>query len=148
MNRMHLRMRAIAAGLCAVLLAATPTEKKPRDPAQWEKDIRAFEEKDKAAPPAKQGILFIGSSSIRRWDLDKWFPNLGALNRGFGGSHISDSVAFTSRIVLPYQPRVIVFYSGDNDLQYGKSPETVCEDFKAFVRAVHSRLPHTRIVFI
>ena len=43
-------------------------------------------------PPAPGGALFIGSSSIRMWDLAKHFPaEENAINRGFGGSHMADS---------------------------------------------------------
>ena len=61
---------------------------------------------------------------------------------------MSDAVHFADRIVIPYKPRVIVLYEGDNDIAAGKSPEKVCSDFKAFVKKVHSALPRTRIVFI
>ncbi len=116
--------------------------------SRWESTIRAFEEQDRKSPPPEDAVLFLGSSSIRGWDLPKYFPGIKAINRGFGGSHISDSVEFASRIVIPYKPRVIVFYASDNDIAAGKSPETVLEDFKAFVRTIHESLPDTQIVFI
>jgi lysophospholipase L1-like esterase len=70
------------------------------------------------------------------------------INRGFGGSQISDSVRLAPRIVLPYKPKLIVFYAGGNDIQAGKSPATVLKDFQAFVKEVHASLPNTRILFI
>lgn len=115
---------------------------------RWEKTIRHFEEHDKKSPSPKNAILFVGSSSIRGWDLLKYFPGLKMINRGFGGSHIADSVEFVSRIVIPYEPEIVVLYAGDNDINAGKSPERVFGDFKAFVKVVHDNLPETRIVFI
>ncbi len=117
-------------------------------PDRWEKDIAAFEAADKAAAPPRNAILFVGSSSIRLWDLPRSFPKLPAINRGFGGSFVSDSVYFAPRIVLPYEPPIIVLYAGDNDLAAGKSPETVRDDYLAFVKLVHQRLPATRIVYL
>jgi lysophospholipase L1-like esterase len=115
---------------------------------QWEKAIRAFEEQDRQQPPPENAILFAGSSSIRVWDLKKYFPQLAAINRGFGGSKIAECAYFADRIVLPYKPSTIVFYAGDNDIASGVSPEQVFEDFKAFAAKVHAALPGTRIIFI
>jgi lysophospholipase L1-like esterase len=70
------------------------------------------------------------------------------LNRGFGGSQISDSVYFTPRIVLPYEPRQIVFYAGGNDINAGKTPAAVAADFEKFANGVHAKLPQTKIDFI
>ena len=116
--------------------------------ARWEADIARFEKRDQEKPPAKNQLLFLGSSSIRKWKLEKWFPGQDCLNRGFGGSEISDTLYFFDRIVAPYQPRSIVFYAGDNDIARGKSPEQVYRDFKAFHARVRSKLPDTGIIFI
>jgi len=70
------------------------------------------------------------------------------INRGFGGSQMADSVELAERIVLPYQPRQIVVYAGDNDIAAGKSPEQVGADFQAFVKKVHAVLPQTRIGYL
>ncbi|MBI1370538.1 MAG: hypothetical protein GC162_18025 [Planctomycetes bacterium] len=116
-------------------------------PPQWEKDIEHFEAMDKANPPQKGGILFIGSSSIRKWDTERWFPNMHVLNRGFGGSEIEDSIYYADRIVLPYEPRIVVFYAGDNDIGHGKTPERVFDDYKKFAAIVHDKLPNARLVY-
>ena len=117
--------------------------------AKWEKDIAAYEAKDQATPPPKGGILFIGSSTIRRWaTLAVDFPEHQVINRGFGGSQIVDATHFAKRIVFPYEPRMIVLRSGGNDIHAGKSPEQVFEDYKAFVAAVRERLPSAPIVYL
>jgi lysophospholipase L1-like esterase len=117
--------------------------------AKWEPEIHAFEARDRVHPPPKHAILFIGSSSIRKWKtLAEDFPGKQVINRGFGGSEIHDSTYFAGRILFPYQPRIIVLYAGDNDLAAGESPDGVAADFRQFVAAVHARLPQTRILFI
>ena len=94
-------------------------------------------------------MLFVGSSSIRKWTtVAADFPGIPVINRGFGGSTIPDSTRYASRIVVPYKPRMIVFYAGDNDLAAGHSPQRVADDFKAFAEAVHKELPDTPIQFI
>lgn len=119
-----------------------------QDFSRWEKEIAAFERRDREKTPPNNPIIFVGSSSIRLWDLSKSFPRLPAVNRGFGGSHLADVVHFTPRIVLKYEPRLIVMYAGDNDIAAGKMPERVFADFQAFAKNVHQKLPKVRIVFI
>jgi lysophospholipase L1-like esterase len=115
----------------------------------FEKEILAFEARDKTNPPPKHAVLFTGSSSIRMWKtLIQDFPQYRVLNRGFGGSQISDCIYFTDRIVLPYEPDVIVFYAGGNDINAKKSPEAVFNNFKEFVSKVRAKLPATKIAYI
>jgi lysophospholipase L1-like esterase len=117
--------------------------------SKWEPEIKAFEKSDLTNPPPKGAILFVGSSSIRKWTtLAKDFPGKPIINRGFGGSEIADSTTFAERIIFPYQPKMIVLYAGDNDLAAGKSAEQVVAEYRAFVQKIHDRLPDTRIAFI
>lgn len=146
--------RRISCALFLLLLmpiwkaAPAPAEQKALGP-RWEEAIKAFEESDKTNPPPRGGILFIGSSSIRLWQtLAQDFPEHKVINRGFGGSQIIDSIVLADRIVTPYQPKMIVFYAGGNDINAGKMPEQVLGDFCAFVAKVHATLPKTRIAYI
>jgi lysophospholipase L1-like esterase len=117
--------------------------------ARWEKDVAAFEAADRTNPPPKNALLFVGSSTIVRWTtLEKDFPHQPIINRGFGGNEIADSTHFADRIIVPYRPKMIFLRAGGNDIHNGKSPEQVFEDFKAFVSAVHAKLPDTQIAFI
>lgn len=130
-----------------LLLAATAFGQNKTN--SFEKDILRFEASDKTNPPPKQVVLFIGSSSIRMWrTLAEDFPAHRVINRGFGGSQIADSIHFADRIVIPYEPRVIVLYAGGNDINAGKSAEAVANDFKTFAAKVRERLPATRLVYI
>ena len=122
---------------------------KPHDFAKWEKEIAAFEQADAQTPPAKGGIVFLGSSSIRLWKtLAQDFPQHRVLNRGFGGSEIADSVYFSDRIVLQYEPRMVVLYAGGNDLNNGRPPAEVFADFQAFTAKVRAKLPAAEIAYI
>jgi lysophospholipase L1-like esterase len=120
------------------------------DSDRWESTIRKFEDTDKVSPPPKNGIVFIGASSIVRWNLAESFPELGsqAINRGFGGSMAGDSARYAERIVIPYTPRTVVFYAGDNDVEANHTPEQIAGDFTDFERKVHAALPATEIIFI
>jgi lysophospholipase L1-like esterase len=136
---------AVLLALCAG--AAREVVAQP-DPDRWETVIRAFEESDRASPPPEGGIVFLGSSSFRRWDLDKSFPGKGLINRGFGGSQMSDALRYLDRIVLRLKPRTLFLYEGDNDLANGKTPDTVEREFREMVAKVHGALPETKIVFV
>ena len=119
------------------------------DFGKWEKAIVAFEENDRTNPPPKHAVLFTGSSTIVRWKtLAQDFPNHRVINRGFGGSQIADAAHFADRIVIPYEPRMVFLRAGGNDIAAGKSPEQVFADYQEFVAKVHTKLPHTTIVFI
>ncbi len=130
-------------------LADLRADDRPTASAKWESDIAAFEKADREHPPEPGGIVFVGSSSIRLWKtLAQDFPDHRVLNRGFGGSQITDSLAFAERIVIPYAPRQIVMYAGGNDLNSGKPPEKVIADFKAFAGKVRAALPEVEIAYI
>jgi lysophospholipase L1-like esterase len=116
---------------------------------QWESDIQRFEAADKTNHPPKNAVLFIGSSGIALWKtLAADFPRHQVINRGFGGSHIADSVQYADRIVVPYAPKLIVLRAGTNDIAAGKTPEQIAADFQAFVATVRAKLPETRIAFM
>jgi lysophospholipase L1-like esterase len=129
----------------AIVAAALPAAEAPNP---FENEIRAFEAKDKTNPPALGMILFLGSSSIGLWNLTEHFPGLDALNRGFGGSQIADSIHYFDRVVWPCRPRQVVFYAGDNDIASGKTPEQVAADFHTLVTRLHEALPDTRLTVI
>jgi lysophospholipase L1-like esterase len=134
-----------------VFVSAAITTATPEAPLRflrWEKEITAIEKRLAASPPMKGGVLFVGSSSIRLWDVTKAFPDSPVANVGFGGSEIRDCTFFVSRIVTPHQPNVIVFYAGDNDIANGRTAEQVATDFAAFTKAVHAKLPDCRILFL
>ena len=118
------------------------------DPMRFAEEIRAFEAWDEKNAVVTSPILFVGSSSIRFWDTAVRFPELPVVNRGFGGSHISDVNHFIEATVLKYAPRMIVFYAGDNDVNAGKSKETVLADYQEFVGLVMAQFPETDIVFL
>lgn len=118
-------------------------------PSHWQSAIDQFVAGDAVDPPPQQGVLFVGSSSIRMWDtLATDFPGVPVINRGFGGSAIADSTHYADRIIIPYHPKVIVMYAGDNDIAGGLTPAQVSAEFQSFATRVRSALPDTAIVYI
>jgi len=137
-------------GLSLAALAHLAVSAEPgHDFAKWEKEVAAMEAQDKISPPPKGEILFIGSSTVKRWTtLAQDFPQHKVINRGFGGTQIVDATHFADRLIFPHEPKLIFFRAGGNDLNAGKSAEQVFADYQEFVAKVQAKLPKTEIVFI
>ena len=118
------------------------------DPERFSEQFTSFSAWDAQNSVPEDAVLFVGSSSIRFWPSAERFPGVPVINRGFGGSHISDVNHFIDESVLQYAPRVIVFYAGDNDIGSGKSNDQVLEDYDEFVQTVLDVYPETQIIYI
>jgi lysophospholipase L1-like esterase len=113
---------------------------------RFEEDILAFEAADQKNPLPKGAILFVGDSLFTLWkSIQTDLPEYTVINRGFGGSQMSDLLYYTDRIVIPYKPRLIIVNEGGNDIHRGRMPEQVLADVRAFVEKVRAALPDTRI---
>jgi lysophospholipase L1-like esterase len=124
------------------------------DPTMWEGVIRGFETEDRRSHPPEGVIVFTGSSSIRFWkSLKEDMAPLPVVNRGFGGSQIHQVTHYVDRIVLPYKPRGVVFYAGENDmaglyLSRKRTPVEVRDGYQKFCQKVHAALPEVAIYYI
>lgn len=142
-------MNRIFCFLAAGGLALSTFAQNTAGPERFEKDIQKFQRQIQDGTSQPGSVLFIGSSSIRLWDLPKWFPGRKTVNHGFGGSEVADSLHYFDRIVKPLAPSLILMYAGDNDIGKGKSAEIVHRDFTEFVKRVKTELPEqTKVAFI
>jgi lysophospholipase L1-like esterase len=111
--------------------------------------IAAFEKADRETPPPSRSILFVGSSIFRLWKgLKEQMAPLPVFNRAFGGSQTHEILAYMDRIVLPYRPKVIVYYCGSNDINANVTPEQIAGNFREFVERVRKQLPETRLLYV
>jgi len=141
-----------------VLLAplAAAQQAPPPFHGDFEGEFAAFEAADRAHPPADGAVLFMGSSSIYRWDgLEAAFPGVvdaaHVVKQGVLGAHITDfdDAAVVARLIAPYRWRHVVFYAGDNDIGEDRlDPEGLAAEFLRFVAQVHSVLPGVPITFV
>ncbi|RYY28916.1 MAG: hypothetical protein EOP41_02860 [Sphingobacteriaceae bacterium] len=118
--------------------------------APFYQEIQDFKRLDSLNMPPKNGVLFIGSSSLRKWvDLENTFAPYHAINRGFGGSTLKDAIYYEHDLVDPYQPKQIVIYSGENDIAEGNvSVQTVLDRFKTLFEIIRRKHPLVPIAFI
>lgn len=126
-------------------VTVTPsTTPQPPDPNRFTKQIDAFDRQEFQAG----SILFVGSSSIRKWEtLAEDLAPIPVINRGFGGSSMTDLLHHFDRLVAKYKPKAIFVYEGDNDLTWSE-PEPIFATIKEFHVKVQASLPGTNIYFI
>jgi lysophospholipase L1-like esterase len=144
------RLAAAAALVTFSLAGVLVVRSFAQTPEKWDATILKFEEQDRVAPPPQNAVVFVGASSIVRWKLQEYFPELGAraINRGFGGSQSVDSVRYADRIVINYRPRTVVYYAGDNDVEAGVPASEIARQFALFEQKVHAALPEAKVIFI
>ncbi|MGI9232240.1 MAG: SGNH/GDSL hydrolase family protein [Woeseiaceae bacterium] len=130
------------------LSQAVGAESPDPDPGRFAKSIETFVAWDSKNSFAEHGILFVGSSSVRLWPTAMAFPGKPVINRGFGGSELSDVIHYYEQVIKPYSPSKIFLYVGDNDIAGGKTAEQVFEDYKELVELLRADLPDSRLVFI
>ena len=114
-------------------------------------EIQAFKKQDSIKPPPQHAILFVGSSSFRKWtDMQSYFPKYTIINRGFGGSSLPDVIYYANDIIFPYHPKEIVIYCGENDFaaEDTVSAETVVNRFKTLYEMIRTRMKTVPIVFV
>ncbi|MCC6722918.1 MAG: hypothetical protein IT258_00310 [Saprospiraceae bacterium] len=116
---------------------------------RFENEVQAYEAADQAQMPAKGGIVFVGSSSIRLWEtLTKDFAPLPVIGRGIGGSTTPEINHYAKRLVDKYQPSVIVYYCGENDIAEEVAPQIAFQNFKKYIGETEKNLPDATVIFI
>lgn len=118
-------------------------------PNYWE-DVQAIKKYDQIYQPPPHPILFVGSSSIRKWDgLQQAFGNYNVLNRGIGGAVINDIIFYLNDLVFSYAPKQVVLYVGENDLPNDKlTSDSILNQTKKLYRLIRAKLTTTPIIYI
>lgn len=100
---------------------------------KWEADIKKLELLDATENRTEDSILFIGSSSIRRWDtmhsdMHPW----PTVRRGYGGAKFTDLAVYVDRLIAKHDYRALVIFVA-NDISgrdSDRSPEEVLALFQ------------------
>jgi lysophospholipase L1-like esterase len=114
-------------------------------------EIKAFRKSDSIAQPPKNAILLIGSSSFTKWkDVQDYFPEHIMLNRGFGGSSLTDVIYYADDVILKYKPKQILIYCGENDIAGSSivTADSVFERFKILYSIIRSKFKKVPIAYI
>src|SRR5688572_11548193 len=117
-------------------------------PFAWE--INEFKRQDSIQFPKPNSIVFVGSSSFNFWKtLQQDFPGYPVINRGFGGSELVHAIQYADQIILPYKPKQVVVYSGENDLAVGNIPaDSVKTRFVKLFNRIRAKLPNVNILYV
>ena len=115
----------------------------------FENEIRDILRDDRTNPPPEGGVLFTGSSIFRFWHtLKKDMHPLPVHNRAFGGARTWEVLHYMDRLVLPLNPKLIVYYCGSNDIGSGSEPRDILIRFQQFVDRVKKCLPYTKTYYV
>lgn len=137
-------------GVIFLICCIAITKVQAQYPPFWN-DIRQFKKQDSASFPAANKILFVGSSSFTFWkDVQDYFPGRPIINRGFGGSSLTDLIRYMNDIIIPYKPKQIVIYCGENDFAGDEKllPDTVANRFKYLFNSIRKFYPKTPVAYI
>jgi lysophospholipase L1-like esterase len=117
---------------------------------RFEPEIAVFDSLLNLETTTRGGIVFTGSSSIKKWlSLQADMAPLPVENRGFGGAIIKQVTHYSDRMIVPLKPKLVVFYCGENDIANDVYPaERALNDYKNFVATLRLKLPQTGILFV
>ena len=140
------RRASILVAFCT-LIASAPVLF-AQNPARFQKEVDSIVAANRSVNKDNL-ILFTGSSSIRLWkNLSASFPNHNVLNMGFGGSEMADLLYYTDKLIIPFKPKQIFIYEGDNDLSLGRSPEQIIASADSILSLIKQHLPQAEVIFI
>ena len=142
-------MKKIFLLLCIISIGILATAQGTETP--FRKEIDAFKKKDSIQMPAAHSILFVGSSSFTKWtDVQDYFPGYPIINRGFGGSSLPDVIRYVDEVIIPYDPKQIVIYCGENDIAGSDTitAQTVLKRFQILFSLIRNKLPKVPIAFV
>ena len=121
-----------------------------KKPMFWQ-DIQNFKTLDQQSAPPDNAILLVGSSSFTKWkDVSEYFPGKTIINRGFGGSRLTDLNYYSEDLLNPYNPKQIIIYCGENDFADDAQlkADVVVDRFKTFYKKIRIKFPNIEVDYI
>ena len=120
-----------------------------QDPKRFQSRINELTTDSALATNKNCDYLFVGSSSIVMWkNVQDYFPDKKVVNHGFGGSEMSDLLFYLHDIVIPFNPKVIFIYEGDNDLGNNESIDNIYKEMNEVISIIKKELPGIEIFII
>ncbi len=133
-----------------VLIVCVGSLRAQTSPTYWS-DIQAFKKADSTRMPDHNSILLIGSSSFTKWkDVNEYFPGYPILNRAFGGSTLVDVIRYAYDVIMPYRPKQVLIYCGENDLasKDSISATEVLTRVKTLFGIIRTNFPNAAIGYV
>jgi hypothetical protein len=118
---------------------------------KWAKAIDEFDELNKTEAHPADSILFIGSSSIRRWlTMSTDMAPYATVRRGYGGAMYTDMAVFAERVVSPHQYRALVMFVGNGVVgaPTDHTPDQIEQLTRHIVHVSHQHQPRSPVFLI
>ncbi len=113
----------------------------------YEMKVKAFKVQNQFVK--KGGVVFVGDSITQDYPIHDFFPSLHAYNRGIGGDTTMGLVKRLDESIFDLEPKMIVLQIGTNDFGVlSETPEDVAQRIQDMIKAVHERLPKTKILLV
>lgn len=144
-------MRPGAFGLLAFVAAIGHERASAQDlpmAGRFEAELKALAAHDHHVPREAVGTLFIGSSSIRLWNVKADFAAHRPLNHGFGGATVLDVLANYDLLTTRYEPETIIVYVGENDIVHGRGAQAAADDVIMLLSRLRGDFPVARILYL
>jgi lysophospholipase L1-like esterase len=95
-----------------------------------------------------QRVVFFGDSITDAWNLDRYFPGKGYINRGIGGQTTSQMLLRFRQDVIDLQPQVVIILAGTNDIAGNTGPISVEDIEKNYATMAElARVHHIVTIF-
>lgn len=123
----------------------------PEEILKWENEIAVFDSLNLVEASDAGTLLVTGSSSVRMWDsIHMDLAPYQVMQRGYGGSKLTDVNYYAHRIIKPHPFKAIVVFVA-NDIAGGeedRTPPEVLGLFKELVKQIRKRNPDTPVFWI
>lgn len=103
-------------------------------------------------------LLFIGSSSIRRWNtIEENMAPYSVVKRGYGGAHYYDLIHFVERLIQDKQKAkaVVIFVANDitgkssrDKLHNDLTPKQILRLFQVITKKIHKKLTEELPIYV
>ncbi len=120
-----------------------------QDYTRFQGEVDALNAREFNIDSSKEVVVFTGSSSIRMWkNVQNFYPEINAINTGFGGSHFLDLFYYVNELIFRFDPDKVFIYEGDNDVAAEKAPFQILLHSAMVYGAVRTKFPDAEIYFI
>lgn len=143
----------VPAIMLVIVISCKPVESliQAEENLRWEADILEIDSLNAAEYSDEKTILVTGSSSVRLWDsIHTDLAPYRVMQRGYGGSKLSDFNLYADRIIKPHPFKAILVFVA-NDIHGGEDDRTPREMFQLYqilVQGIRSRNPNTPVFWI
>lgn len=136
---------AIAIILVMFFLAILATYGSAMSAAPDDRLKKAEEYAKMADKTEKESVIFFGDSITEMYNLNKFYPNKGYINRGIGGDLTTDLIRRAETNVIALNPKAVVLLVGTNDLNTRMVDETAGSYYE-LLNILTNSLPETRLI--